>query len=122
MDDSTLTGRDNAAHMHSLKQATKLIGTRTGMASVLEELNPCESFPLTLHNLFQDRVLLCQGCTEEQVQGLFMILPNPNGSALVRPVLCSELTLPLARIQCATPDSETVAIIGLCCSAQKLFI
>ena len=43
---------------------------------------------------FQDSALLCQARDSEEMGGLFLLLAEKEGTAIIKPIICSELLLP----------------------------
>ena len=59
---------------------------------------------------FQDQVLLCKNT--EEIHSLFLILAEPGGSALIKPIISLEFFLPKPNIPIIQPSQDALQLVG----------
>ena len=70
---------------------------------------------------FQNSTLLCRN--SEEVEGLFLILAETDGTALIKPIVCSELLLPKPSVPLIVElSNETTQLVGKLINSQVLLL
>ena len=70
---------------------------------------------------FQKSALLCRN--SEEVEGLFLILAEADGTALIKPIVCSELLLPKPSVPLIVElSNETTQLVGKLINSEVLLL